>query len=110
MWWFEVVVVVAVVVVACLAIVIFEPGDCIWMEKITDKQEPAAARRGGLRTFTGWTDNAVYVRAAEQPSRRCNCVMVRRGPFSIVIHKGFPMVNVLRSMSRGMVAGLRAGV
>jgi hypothetical protein len=48
MWWFEVVVVVVVVAVACLVVVVFEPGDRIWMEKITDKQEPAAARRDGL--------------------------------------------------------------
>jgi hypothetical protein len=48
MWWFEVVAVVAVVAVACLVMVIFEPDDRIWMDKITDKQEPRAARPGGL--------------------------------------------------------------
>lgn len=65
--------------------------------KITDKQEPRAARRDRPeRTFTGWTDDALYVRAAKHPKGRCSYVMVLKGPFSIVVHKdGFAMVNVL---------------
>ena len=96
MGWFEVIAVIVVVANASLVMVVFEPGDCIWIDKITDKQVPRAARGGG-RSFTGWTDNAVFLRAAEQPNRRRSCVIVCRGPFPIVVHRNrFAMVNVLR--------------
>jgi hypothetical protein len=47
MGWLEVV---AVIVVdnASLVMVVFELGDRIWMDKITNKQVSRAARRGGL--------------------------------------------------------------
>jgi uncharacterized membrane protein len=44
----EVIAVIVVVANASLVMVVFERGDRIWNDKITDKQVPRAARPGGL--------------------------------------------------------------